>query len=89
MFTQFEHYEEPKVTKVNESCTMAIHYPKSKKKDAIIEIYNRHTDSRVQLFSNTLTSIANIFIKDVLSNSDRFFFNKKITKKTDKKGNKK
>ncbi len=89
MFNIREGYSKPIVKELSPHVTIGIYYPLSKEKDSIITIKNLKSNESISLFSRTLINVSNSFILEVLSSTDKFFFNKRITKKEKKKGNKK
>ena len=85
MFNEFDKYKKPLVKQINKNVTVGIYFPTVKNLDSIVVVKDSKNGKEIALYSSTLINISNIFIKEILSSSDRFFFNR-TSKKINKKG---
>ena len=89
MFNDLHKYKSPVIKQVNTHIHIAYYYPEKKYVDlkSIISIYNTKTNSNIQLYSDTLVNICDIFITSMLSNLNNIKLpktNKKVSKRIKK-----
>lgn len=89
LFNELQCYKTPLVQQINPHVHVAIYNPEKKHLDkkSIISIYNTKDNTKIQLYSDTLVNICNLFITNILTdlNSLPSKNNKKVSKRPRKK----
>jgi len=87
LFNEIQGYKKPIVITVNAHVSMAIYQPEKKHidKKSIISVYNTKENTKIQLYSDTLVNICDIFINSMLLNTLPKSIKKVSRKKKSKK----